>query len=74
MDQSKYKAIALFAIFFTALIAGTFILLTQFVFRSRATAGVPSLSFATEPTSAEAGQNFYLVLKVNPNGSSFYAF
>ncbi|OGK27767.1 hypothetical protein A3C28_03895 [Candidatus Roizmanbacteria bacterium RIFCSPHIGHO2_02_FULL_39_9] len=74
MDQSKYKAIALFAIFFTALIAGTFILLTQFVFRPRATAGVPSLSFATEPTSAEAGQNFDLVLKVNPNGSSFYAF
>lgn len=75
-SYGKFKAIALFAIFITALIAGTFILLTRFVFRPRATAGIPRLNFSVLNTSdaTQADKPYDLILKVNPNGAAFYAF
>lgn len=75
-SYGKFKAIALFSIFVTALIAGTFILFTKFVFSPRATAGVPKLSFypSTTPDATQVGKPYDLIMSVNPNGASFYAF
>lgn len=42
--------------------------------RIKAAPGVPSLFYAIEPDPIQAGQNFDLVLKVNPNGATFNAF
>lgn len=42
--------------------------------RSGATPGVPTLSYSVDPATLQAGQNFDLVLKVNPNGATFFAF
>src|SRR3989338_3122634 len=41
---------------------------------SKAASGVPSLSYAIVPESVQAGQNFDLILQVNPNNATFNAF
>ncbi len=69
--QKKTFFILLFlAIIF---IAGVVLVWQRFI-QPKATAGVPSLFFETNPTTLQASANFDLSLKVNPNNTSFNAF
>src|SRR3989338_1831110 len=68
----KFSGITLLLIF--SLIAGAVLLYRKIGIKPKATAGVPKLTYSIEPVSVNANQNFDLVLKINPNNSSFYAF
>ncbi|OGK25517.1 hypothetical protein A3D76_06110 [Candidatus Roizmanbacteria bacterium RIFCSPHIGHO2_02_FULL_37_9b] len=57
-----------------SLLAGTIFFLREMRKRSRAAPGIPTLFYSVEPATVQSGQNFDLVLKVNPNGASFFAF
>src|SRR3989344_492100 len=64
---------AIIIVVLVTLLAGSIFLLRQGR-RSKATPGVPTLFYSTEPGSLQSGQNFDLVLKINPNGATLYAF
>lgn|SRR3989344_37898 len=71
---SKFKTKNLLLLILLSLLLGSILLTRKIGIRPRAVAGVPSLSFVLEPGTVNSGDNFDLVLKVNPNNASFYAF
>ena len=71
-QQSGVGAITLLILF--SLIAGSVILVKRNSFRPKVPSGVPILSFTVDPAATGPGQNFDLVLKVNPNQAEFHAF
>src|SRR3989344_4001233 len=56
------------------LILGAVLVYRKIGIKPKATAGVPRLTYSIEPANVNANQNFDLVLKINPNNSTFYAF
>src|SRR3990172_11939832 len=63
----------IFLLLLTLILGGLF-LYRKIGIKLKATAGVPRLTYSIEPATVNANQNFDLVLKINPNNSSFYAF
>src|SRR3989344_3077184 len=78
MIQSKlfsnpnYRKVVI--ILLIAFLAVSIVALRQIGLRLRAAPGIPTLSFSTNPSTLQEGQNFDLMLQVNPNNASFYAF
>ena len=70
--NSGVGAIALLILF--SLIAGSVILVKRNSTKPKALYGVPILSFSLDSAAVGPGQNFDLILKVNPNQAEFHAF
>src|SRR3989344_2972468 len=78
MNKNQYfsnsKAKGVIVLLLLTLLVGSILLYRRIGLRPKATPGVPSLSFWVSPGTLQAGQNFDLIFKVNPNNASFYAF
>jgi len=78
MDKIKIlfkpkSVVIIFTVIFSTLFA-VYLILSQTGTRIKAAAGVPTLFYTISPASVRPGQNFDLILMVNPNGASFNAF
>ena len=73
-SNSKFKFSGTLLLLLLTLLAGALFLYRKIGIKPKAAPGVPILSYAVDPTPLASGQNFDLILKVNPNGASFYAF
>ena len=62
------------ALLVVSLLVGSVFLFKKNDQTAKLTSRVPTLSFSVEPQSVRPEQNFDLVLRVNPNSASFYAF
>lgn len=71
--RPQIKVLSMLLFIFIAIFLGLVVVYEK-VLQPKATAGVPSLFFATNPSSLPAGGNFELLVKTNPNGASFHAF
>src|SRR3990167_1095987 len=71
-SDSKTKSVVLLLLL--SLLVGSILLYYKVGVRPKAAPGVPSLNFSIEPGLVNSAENFDLVLKVNPNNASFYAF
>src|SRR3989344_5584460 len=68
------KKTAIIVVILLTLLAGSIFFLREMGKRSKAAPGVPTLSYSTNPATLQPGQNFDLILNVNPNGASLFAF
>ena len=71
---SEAGARAVVLLILLAIVAGSVVFLKKNSARPKATPGVPLLLFSTAPDQVGSGQDFDLILKVNPNGAEFHAF
>src|SRR3990167_2418262 len=71
-SDSKTKSVVLLLLL--SLLVGSILLYYKVGVRPKAAPGVPNLNFSIEPGLVNSAENFDLVLKVNPNNASFYAF
>lgn len=65
---------AVFLLILLSIVAGSVVFLKKNSARPKATPGVPILLFSEVPAHVGSGQDFDLILKVNPNGAEFHAF
>lgn len=70
----KHLRILTLSIVFLVVLIGGYLFYTQLRIKSRATAGIPTLSFATTPLISSTTGNFDLIVSVNPNNTNFNAF
>lgn len=68
------KASIVFFIVFIAVMSYFFIRSQRSKFTSRLAVGTPVLSFGTNPASPKAGENFELLIQVDPKNNDFHAF
>ena len=73
-SNSKFKFSGTLLLLLLTLLAGALFLYRKIGVKPKAAPGVPTLSFAIDPVSVTSSQNFDLILNVNPNNASFYAF
>ena len=74
MNIKKIRLLIIGFVIGITFIGGFIIYYSQLRIKSRASAGVPTLSFVTNPILSSATGNFDLILRVNPNNATFNAF
>lgn len=65
--------LGILAIIFFSILGGFFVLRKRFI-QPKAGGGLVTLSMQADPATINPGDNFDLIVKTNPQGSSFYAF